>query len=95
MPHLIDARALLDVLKTSDPQVPHVVFNLLGMYFEQGPFEFNASILAERLSNGSPGTRLNPQILATMQPELERYFLPRPEGWVPRPGVLVWDEGIA
>ena len=88
MTHLVDAYALLDALEDLDPHVPQVVFALLRVYRDHGPFESDASALAERLAHTNSSSRLNAEKLAAMQPELEKFFEPTPQGWVPRAGVL-------
>lgn len=88
MPHLIDAEPLIDTFAETDPRMPHLVFTLLSVYFEQGPFEFDASALAERLAGHKLESRLNPEVIASLQPDLERFFEPTSDGWIPRPGVL-------
>jgi len=93
MPHLIDARALIDTLADSDPRVPLLVFALLDVYLDQGPFEFDASALAERLAGHKLEPRLNPEVIASLQPELERFFEPTADGWMPRLGVLEYAPG--
>lgn len=93
MPHLIDARPLIDNFAKTDPRMPTLVFALLDVYLDQGPFEFDASALAERLSGHAMEPRLNPEVIASLQPELERFFEPTGEGWIPRVGVLEYAHG--
>ena len=51
MPHVIDAQRLLAAFNEShDPHVPGLVFSLLDIYFESGPFEFDAGALSHRLA---------------------------------------------
>ena len=91
MPHLIDARPLLDTFARSDPRMPTLVFALLDVYLEEGAFEFDASALARRLSGHTLEPRLNPEVIASLQPDLERFFEPTAEGWAPRLGVLQYE----
>ena len=93
MPHLIDARPLINTFAETDPRMPLLVFALLDVYLEQGPFDFDASALAERLSGHKLEPRLNPEVIASLQPELERFFEPTSEGWIPRMGVLEYAHG--
>lgn len=92
MTHLIDARRLIDTFADTDPRMPALVFTLLGVYLDEGPFAFDATALSERLSTTNQA-HLNPEIIAALQPDLERYFEPTPQGWIPRRGVLLHDEG--
>jgi hypothetical protein len=91
MPHLIDAEPLIETFAESDPRMPLLVFALLAVYLEDGAFEFDASALAERLSKVGPTAHLNPEIIASLQPEIERFFEPTDQGLVPRMGVLHHD----
>lgn len=93
MPHLIDARPLIDTLAQTDPRMPFLVFALLEIYLEDGPFEFDASAIAERVAGRNLEARLNPETIASLQPDLERFFEPTPQGWIPRAGVLRHVEG--
>jgi len=95
MPHLIDARPLIDTFAETDPRMPTLVFALLDVYLEHGAFEFDASALAERLSGRAMEPRLNPEVIASLQPQLERFFEPTGEGWVPRVGVLEYGRADA
>ena len=89
--HLIAAEPLIETFAESDPRMPLLVFALLAVYLEDGPFEFDASALAERLSRVGPKPHLNPEIIASLQPEIERFFEPTDQGLVPRMGVLQYD----
>lgn len=91
MPHLIEARPLLDTFAKTDPRMPTLVFALLDVYLKEGAFEFDASALASRLSGHTLEPRLNPEVIAALQPDLERFFEPSAQGWRPRPGVLQYD----
>ena len=92
MPHLIDARRLLATFNAShDTAMPSLVFGLLDYYFEVGPFVFDPDKISDHLL-ASKFDHMHPHWVAQYQPELERYFLPTPAGWVPRPGVLTADE---
>ncbi len=95
MPHLIDARPLIDAFSQTDPRIPVLVFALLDIYLEDGPFEFDASAIAERLSGQTLEPRLNPETIASLQPDLERFFEPGAEGWAPRVGVLEYAQDAA
>jgi hypothetical protein len=95
MPHLIAAEPLIDTFAESDPRMPLLVFALLAVYLEDGPFEFDASALAKRLSKVGPTSHLNPEIIASLQPEIERFFEPTDHGLVPRMGVLRHDYSAA
>jgi len=88
MTHLIDAEALLDTFEDTDPRMPQIVFALLRVYLDHGPFEFDATALSERLSNLNIAARVNAEQLASMQPQIERFFESTNDGWVPRIGVL-------
>jgi len=88
MPHLIDAEPLIDTFAETDPRMPLVVFSLLSVYLDQGPFEFDASAIAERLAGHKLEPRLNPEVIASLQPQLEMFFEPTAQGWIPRIGVL-------
>jgi|GEM_PF-3458551 len=88
MTHLVDAYALLDTFEDLDPHMPQVVFALLRVYRDHGPFEFDATALANRLSHTNSSSRLNAEKLAALQPQLEKFFEPTAQGWVPRAGVL-------
>ena len=88
MPHLIDAQRLIAAFKESDDaSMPGLVFALLDYYFEKGPFEFDAGAISRRLVI-SKFDHLPPEVVAEFEPELQRYFMPTPRGWTPRPGVL-------
>ncbi|MDZ4690930.1 hypothetical protein [Terricaulis sp.] len=91
MTHLIDAERLVETFAETDPHMPQIVFALLSVYLKQGPFEFDASALAEQLAREPQVSRLNAEKLAALQPDLERFFTPTSEGWIPRSGVLVAD----
>jgi hypothetical protein len=93
MPHLIAAEPLIETFAESDPRMPLLVFALLAVYLEDGPFEFDASALADRLSRVGPKPHLNPEIIASLQPEIERFFEPTARGLAPRMGVLHHDYG--
>lgn len=89
MTHLIDAQRLLATFDVShDPHVPSLVFSLLNIYFESGPFEFDAGALSHRLAGSKLLGHATPETLMRLQPELERYFVATDAGWAPRPGVL-------
>lgn len=92
MPHLIDAKPLLATFDLShDPHVPNLVFALLNIYFESGPFEFHAGALSHRLAGSRLLGHVSPETLIRLQPELERYFVETQSGWAPRPGVLALE----
>ncbi len=93
MAHLIDAEVLVDKFAETDPSVPLLVFALLSIYLSDGPFEFDATALAERLSNLPMTGHYNPEKLAAVQPQLERFFENTDAGWAPRPGVLHYKGG--
>jgi hypothetical protein len=95
MTHLVDAKRLVDVFAETDARMPLLVFALLSIYFDEGPFRFDAAALAERLSNLNLKARVNAEELASLQPHLERFFDPTPEGWVPRRGVLLFEGELA
>jgi hypothetical protein len=89
MTHLIDARCLLATFDAShDPHVPGLVFSLLNIYLESGPFDFDAGVLSHRLAGSKLLGHASPETLIRLQPELERYFVDTSAGWAPRPGVL-------
>ena len=88
MPHLIDAEPLIETFSETDPRMPLLVFSLLGVYLHEGPFEFEATAIANRVAGHSLEARLNPEVIASLQPDLERFFEPTKEGWIPRVGVL-------
>jgi hypothetical protein len=88
MPHLVDAERLVETFAETDASMPLLVFSLLAVYLDEGPFEFDASRLAERLSEIPMMGHINPEKLAALQPDLERFFAPTALGWVPREGVL-------
>lgn len=90
-PYLIDARQLIDAFAESDAVLPPLVFAMLSIYLDDGPFEFDASRLAERLTLVNPAVRINAEQLAAIQPELERFFTPSASGWRPRAGVLTYE----
>lgn len=94
-PYLIDARQLIDAFAESDAIVPPLVFAMLSIYLDEGAFSFDASRLAERLTVVNPAIRLNAEQLASLQPELERFFVGDNSGWRPRPGVLAYERGHA
>lgn len=91
MTHLVDAERLIDAFAESDAVIPGIVFAMLSMYFAGGPFEFNASAIAERLTNLAPSVRVNAEQLAALQPDLEKFFEPTSNGWIPRGGVLAFQ----
>jgi hypothetical protein len=93
MPHLIDAEPLIDTFAETDPRMPLLVFSLLSVYIDQGPFEFDASAIADRLAGHKLEPRLNPEVIASLQPQLERFFEPTAQGWIPRAGVLAYERG--
>lgn len=93
-PHLMDARRLIDEFAETDAIMPPLVFALLSIYLDQGPFAFDAAALAERLSAVNPAVRVNAERLAALQPELERFFEPTDEGWRPRAGVLSYERSV-
>lgn len=90
-PYLLDARRLIDEFAQSDAILPPLVFALLSLYLDEGAFEFDASRLAERLTNVNPAVRVNAERLASLQPELERFFDSGDGGWRPRAGVLSYE----
>lgn len=87
-PYLIDAKPLVEAFRESDDRLPRIVFALLGHYIEHGPFTFDATAISEWLRDSTSVDRPNPEMLAALQPELELFFEPTPQGWVPRRGVL-------
>lgn len=87
-PFLIDAKPLVQALRDSDDRIANIVFALLGHYLENGPFEFDATAISESMADIPQVARLNPEKIAALQPELERFFEQTPQGWVPRRGVL-------
>ncbi|HET9231741.1 MAG TPA: hypothetical protein VFO00_10670 [Vitreimonas sp.] len=95
MPHLIDAEPLIETFAETDPRMPLLVFSLLSVYLDRGPFEFDASAIADRLAGHKLEPRLNPEVIASLQPQLERFFEPTAQGWIPRPGVLAHERGGA
>lgn len=94
-PYLIDARQLIDAFAESDAIAAPLVFAMLSIYLDEGPFEFDAARLAERLTAVNPAVRVNAEQLAALQPELERFFLAENGAWRPRPGVLSYERGHA
>ena len=68
------ARRLIDEFAETDAILPPLVFALLSLYLDHGPFAFDASALAERLTSVNPAVRVNAERLAALQPELERFF---------------------
>jgi hypothetical protein len=93
MPHLIDAEPLIDTFADTDPRMPSLVFSLLGIYLHEGPFEFDASAIADRLERRTLEPNLSPELIASLQPDLERFFEPTAQGWIPRIGVLKYARG--
>jgi hypothetical protein len=92
MPYLIDAQRLIAAFKQShDTAMASLVFGLLDYYLEAGPFAFDPDKISERLL-ASKFEHVHPHWVAEYQTELERYFLPTPEGWTPRPGVLTIEQ---
>jgi hypothetical protein len=90
MTHMVDAQRLVATFNDSeDPRLPAMVFSLLNIYFESGPFEFDAGALTRRLYGSKILRHTSPEALITLYPELERFFVSTGEGWRPRPGVLV------
>ena len=92
-PYLIDARRLIDEFAETDAIMPPLVFALLSVYLDRGPFTFDASLLAKRLTAVNPAVRVNAERLAALQPELERFFDPSGGAWRPRAGVLSYERG--
>ncbi|MGD9982202.1 MAG: hypothetical protein AB7H66_17180 [Hyphomonadaceae bacterium] len=90
-PYLIDARRLIDEFAETDAILPPLVFALLSLYLRDGPFEFDASALAEKLTSVNPAVRVNAERLAALQPELERFFELDGAAWRPRTGVLTYE----
>lgn len=90
-PYLIDARPLIDAFAETDAILPPLVFALLSIYLRDGPFAFDASALAERLTHVNSHVRVNAERLASLQPELERFFESSDGLWRPRAGVLSYD----
>jgi hypothetical protein len=93
MAHLVDAQELVDLFAETDPRMPLLVFALLSIYLDEGPFEFDAAGLSERLAAIPMKARVNPEELASLQPDLERFFAPSQDGWAPRGGVLQLEGG--
>ena len=92
MTYLIDGQGLLAAFDAShDPHVPSIVFSLLHIYMETGPFEFDAGALSRRLAGSKLLGHAPPETLIRLQPELERYFVATEAGWAPRPGILAAD----
>jgi hypothetical protein len=87
-PYLIDARQLIDAFAETDAIIPPLVFAMLSLYLRDGAFEFDASALAEKLTVMNPAVRVNAERLASLQPELERFFDASDGLWRPRSGVL-------
>ena len=69
------------------------MFALLSFYLDDGPFEFDASALSERLAQVNPTARVNPEQLAALQPQLERFFDISDRQARPRPGVPSYEPG--
>jgi hypothetical protein len=92
MTHLLDARRLVDEFSRSDARLPAVVFALLGIYFVRGPFEFHPRNLTDELGQINSGLHLNPQELAALQMDLERFFVATADGWRPRQDFLAAAE---
>jgi hypothetical protein len=92
-PYLLDARQLIDAFAESDAVVPPLVFAMLSIYLDEGAFEFDATRLAERLMVVNPAVRVNAEQLASLQPELERFFVADNGAWRPRPGILSYERG--
>jgi hypothetical protein len=93
MAHYVDAERLVSVFAETDPRMPLLVFSLLSIYLNEGPFEFDAARLAERLSELNLKARVNPEEMASLQSDLERFFEPGADGWRPREGVLSLARG--
>lgn len=74
MTHQIDAGALIDTFAETDPRMPLLVLSLLSIYLDEGPFEFDAAALADRLSTINLKARVNPEELASLQGDLKRFF---------------------
>lgn len=92
MTHLVDARRLLATFDAShDPHVPALVFSLLNIYLESGPFNFDAGDLSRRVAGSKMLGHASPETFLRLQDELERYFVDTKAGWAPRPGVLALD----
>jgi hypothetical protein len=89
MPHYVDAERILDAFAASDPRMPILFFSLLDIYFERGPFEFDAAAIAARLPTDKLKARINAEELASLQPQLERFFINGADGWAPRPEFVV------
>jgi len=90
MTHLVDAQQLVATFKSHDAFMPGLVFGLLDYYFDVGPFKFDPTKISERLAV-SKFDRMPPEVLAQLESELQIYFLPSADGWVPRPGILAVD----
>lgn len=84
MAFALNAERLIDNFAETDPRIPLLVFSLLSLYLEQGPFEFDAGALSRRLATLKLKARLNPEEIAALQPQLERFFAQQANGWTPK-----------
>lgn len=88
MAYLVDADRLIEEFAQSDGRMPLIVFTMLSIYLDEGPFEFDAARLAERMGEINLKARVNAEEMASLQPMLERFFEPNAAGWRPREGIL-------
>lgn len=87
--YLIDLKPLVAAFRETDDHMPRIVFTMLEHYLEHGPFDFDATQIAEWLLDESTSAdRLNPEKIAALQPEIENFFEQTAQGLVPRRGVL-------
>ncbi|HWA00807.1 MAG TPA: hypothetical protein VG841_10900 [Caulobacterales bacterium] len=87
--YLIDLKPLVAAFRETDDHMPRIVFTMLEHYLDHGPFEFDATQIAEWLQvDSTSADRLNPEKIAALQPEIETFFENTPRGLAPRRGVL-------
>jgi hypothetical protein len=86
--HLVDAEELVRQFARSDPRMPLLIFALLSIYLRRGPFEFDAAALSRSLSDIDIKARMNPEEVASLEPEVRRFFDFTPAGLKPKHGVL-------
>jgi hypothetical protein len=87
-PFMIDARDFVATLRRTDDRAQRVVLFLLEHYFEHGPFQFDASRIAEQMSSTGTLDRLNPEKIAALQPDIEQFFESTADGWIPSGAIM-------
>jgi len=86
--HLIDAEDLTRRFSESDPRMPLLVFALLSFYYDGGAFPFDAGAISRRLADIPLKAKMNPEEVASLEPELRKFFTFGAQGLAPKPGVL-------